>query len=247
MESDSKGSDEFPTHWEQRFETLLRDNNSQLLKQIEVVLAGYSLRPSVVEPVDDLNDTIPMELWSEQEKTTPMDGSDEGKSVNSHVSNNLETERLSVTSLDSGDDKLYQEKLMKEQKKAFMGLPEFGGLWDAMGQEPDVIIVLTSILNLVSEIAMDQLASDADALMSGNVRIIRILRVTRVIRVVRVVKIVRFIRALRSLVHSIFGTLKADSKGRALVELPNDSLVDQFQEGHRVCVQVLSLNTTRVT
>ena len=60
-----------------------------------------------------------------------------------------------------------------------------------------MIIVFTSVLNLVSEIAMDQLASDADALMSGNVRIIRILRVTRVIRVVRVVKIVRFIRALR--------------------------------------------------
>ena len=60
-----------------------------------------------------------------------------------------------------------------------------------------MLIVLTSVLNLVSEIAMDQLASDADALMSGNVRIIRILRVTRVIRVVRVVKIVRFIRALR--------------------------------------------------
>ncbi|CAK9092622.1 unnamed protein product [Durusdinium trenchii] len=70
----------------------------------------------------------------------------------------------------------------------------------------DVLIILTSVLNLVSEVA--SMNTDADALMSGNVRIIRILRVTRVIRVVRVVKIVRFIRALRSLVHSIFGTMK---------------------------------------
>ena len=71
----------------------------------------------------------------------------------------------------------------------------------------DVVIVGTSVLNLVSEIASMN-TTDADALMSGNVRIIRILRITRVIRVVRVVKIVRFIRALRSLVHSIFGTMK---------------------------------------
>ena len=72
----------------------------------------------------------------------------------------------------------------------------------------DILINITSVLNIVTAI-VQQGEGDSDTLRtSGNVRIIRILRLTRVIRVVRVVKIVRFIRALRSLVYSIFGTLK---------------------------------------
>ena len=86
------------------------------------------------------------------------------------------------------------------------GMPFFWSSPNVVWNYLDVLIILTSVLNLVSEVA--SMNTDADALMSGNVRIIRILRVTRVIRVVRVVKIVRFIRALRSLVHSIFGTMK---------------------------------------
>lgn len=70
----------------------------------------------------------------------------------------------------------------------------------------DILINITSVLNLVSFLGEDTSRGTFDA--SGNVRVIRILRLTRVIRVVRIVKIVRFIRALRSLVYSIFGTMK---------------------------------------
>lgn len=281
-----------PEEWEQRFKSLLRSNNSELIKQLELVLGNYGFSAPVVAPEEeDLDDSIPNELWSE------LEGSN-GQMVESSrspvdvESKGSRPSRLSITSLDSGDDKLYQEKLMKDQKKAnrkafgrasgvmrptgimhhtkqivnswmfevffatailsnslligvqvhyaaqsigsalppaffiveqvyallFLvelilrvlaeGWPFFWSSPNMVWNYLDVLIVLTSVLNLVSEIAMDQLASDADTLMSGNVRIIRILRVTRVIRVVRVVKIVRFIRALRSLVHSIFGTLK---------------------------------------
>jgi len=284
--------------WESRLKTLLRSNNSELIKKIECVLAGRGFSA----PEEDMNEPIPMELWSQTPENSSENGGSNG--INSLESNheaeqhfNLEIEskgsRLSITSLDSGDDKLYQAKLKKDQKKAnrkafgrasgvvvptglmvqtkrivsswmfevffatailsnslligvqvhyaaqsigqpqppaffiveqiyallFLvelilrvlaeGCPFFWSSPNVMWNYLDVLIVLTSILNLVSEIAsMTSLTSDADALMSGNVRIIRILRVTRVIRVVRVVKIVRFIRALRSLVHSIFGTLK---------------------------------------
>lgn len=269
---------------------MLRSNNSELIKQLELVLGNYGFSAPVVAPEEeeDLDDSIPNELWSELEGSNGSNG----EMVESSRSPVSKGSRLSITSLDSGDDKLYQEKLMKDQKKAnrkafgrasgvvrptgmmhhtkrivnswmfevffasailsnslligvqvhyaaqSMGSPlppaffiveqvyallflvelilrVLAEGWPFFWSSPnmvwnylDVIIVFTSVLNLVSEIAMDQLASDADALMSGNVRTIRILRVTRVIRVVRVVKIVRFIRALRSLVHSIFGTLK---------------------------------------
>ncbi|CAK9092119.1 unnamed protein product [Durusdinium trenchii] len=86
-------------------------------------------------------------------------------------------------------------------------LPFFWSSPNVMWNYLDILINITSVLNLVSFIAST--GQDADSFKaSGNVRIIRILRLTRVIRVVRIVKIVRFIRALRSLVHSIFGTLK---------------------------------------
>ena len=81
------------------------------------------------------------------------------------------------------------------------GLPFFCSSPNVAWNYLDLLIILTSLLNLVSEVAAMSEVSDADALMSGNVRIIRVLRVTRVLRVVRVVKIVRFIRALRSLVR----------------------------------------------
>ena len=43
------------------------------------------------------------------------------------MKNSRRPSRLSITSLDSGDDKLYQEKLMKDQKKVGHGA------WRAMG------------------------------------------------------------------------------------------------------------------
>lgn len=93
-------------------------------------------------------------------------------------------------------------RILAEGKSFFWSSPNMA--WNYL----DILINITSVLNIVTAI-VQQGEGDSDTLRtSGNVRIIRILRLTRVIRVVRVVKIVRFIRALRSLVYSIFGTLK---------------------------------------
>ena len=94
-------------------------------------------------------------------------------------------------------------RVLSEGKPFFWSSPNVA--WNYL----DVLINITSVLNLVSYLSsMDQDTNSDTIKASGNVRIIRILRLTRVIRVVRIVKIVRFIRALRSLVHSIFGTMK---------------------------------------
>ena len=90
-------------------------------------------------------------------------------------------------------------RILAEGRRFFCSSPDVG--WNYL----DILIVCTSVLTLVTELA----EQSVDSNLSGNVRIIRILRVTRVMRVVRIVKIVRFIRALRSLVHSIFSTMKA--------------------------------------
>ena len=98
------------------------------------------------------------------------------------------------------------------------GLPFFWSSPNVLWNYLDVLINLTSVLNLISFLAtMGEDANSDTFKASGNVRIIRILRLTRVIRVVRIVKIVRFIRALRSLVHSIFGTMKVAALGLGLV------------------------------
>jgi len=94
-------------------------------------------------------------------------------------------------------------RVLSEGKPFFWSSPNVA--WNYL----DVLINITSVLNLVSYLSSMGQDTDSDTFKaSGNVRIIRILRLTRVIRVVRIVKIVRFIRALRSLVHSIFGTMK---------------------------------------
>ena len=93
-------------------------------------------------------------------------------------------------------------RITAEGRRFFCSSPDIG--WNYL----DVLIICTSVLTLVTELA-EQSVDGSDGSLSGNVRIIRILRVTRVMRVVRIVKIVRFIRALRSLVHSIFSTMKA--------------------------------------
>ena len=90
-------------------------------------------------------------------------------------------------------------RIIAEGQRFFCSSPDIG--WNYL----DILIICTSVLTLVTELA----EQTVDGNLSGNVRIIRILRITRVMRVVRIVKIVRFIRALRSLVHSIFSTMKA--------------------------------------
>ena len=93
-------------------------------------------------------------------------------------------------------------RMLAEGKPFFWSSPNVA--WNYL----DILINITSVLNLASFLSSVGDTSTGTFDASGNVRIIRILRLTRVIRVVRIVKIVRFIRALRSLVYSIFGTMK---------------------------------------
>lgn len=77
----------------------------------------------------------------------------------------------------------------------------------------DTVIVVTSVIEAFSEIALrlssSSASSSSDGASTSQFRIVRILRITRLVRIVRITRIVRFVRALRTMVHQLLSTLKS--------------------------------------
>ncbi|CAE7670084.1 Scn11a [Symbiodinium pilosum] len=70
----------------------------------------------------------------------------------------------------------------------------------------DVFVVLSSWVELASELLNHGQSSTST---NSNLRILRLLRVGKLVRVVRVFRVVKFFRSLRTLVQSLLGTMKA--------------------------------------